>query len=204
MSLGIGLSGVNANTPNYLVLDSGILYKNIDIDAIRFTNDINAAVAGATMLGATRGGATFSTNKESRQVEIDGLRYPIKGLERIDMYSPQLQVTLIEINRDNLGHLMGSYDRTLWGSYEEFSPRLIVEDNDYIENVALFATVAGAQKEIVVVLKNALMIEGMEMPFEDKNELAIQCTFVGHATPQDYAESPFLIFHPDIGGAPAS
>lgn len=202
MALGPGLSGVNPNTPHNLVLDCGILYKNIDIAALRAGTGVAAALAGATVLGATRGGATFTTNKESRQVEVDGLRFPIKGLERIDMFRPELTCTLIELTQANLQLLMGAHTTTaLPNSWAEIVPDIEIDESDYIDNIALLATHSGSADELIVVLENVLMVEGMELPFEDKNELAIACTFRGHATAEEPQTNPFHIFYPPVAAA---
>lgn len=200
---GPGLSGLNCSTPNNLVLDAGALYFNIDETA--FTHDppyddpVTQALAGATLAGATRGGATFETGKETRHVEVDGMRYPIKGLERIDGYTPTLTVTMIEMSAANLQRLLGSSTATPLGNFTTIDLSAEIASTDYITNVALVTTLSGSDDPVILVLRNVLMTESASLAFEDKSEAGIEATFTAHVSPCSPYTSPVTLYVPRTG-----
>lgn len=200
---GPGLSGLNCSTPNNLVLDAGALYFNIDETA--FTHDppyddpVTQALANATLAGATRGGATFETGKETRHVEVDGMRYPIKGLERIDGYTPTLTVTMIEMSAANLQRLLGSSTATPLGNFTTIDLSAEIASTDYITNVALVTTLSGSEDPVILVLRNVLMTESASLAFEDKSEAGIEATFTAHVSPCSPYTSPVTLYVPRTG-----
>ena len=62
--------GVTTNTYKKLVIDSGAVYKNY-------------GESGEALLGATRGGNTFTIEQEIRNMEVDGAKGSVKGFRRI-------------------------------------------------------------------------------------------------------------------------
>lgn len=200
---GPGLSGLNCSTPNNLVLDSGVLYFNIDETA--FTHDppyadpVTQALANAIVAGATRGGATFETGKETRHVEVDGMRYPVKGLQRIDGYTPTLQATLLEMSVSNLERLLGSTTRGVAGGFNTLDLSAEIASDDYIPNVALLATLSGSDDPVILVLRNVIMTESASLAFEDKNEAGIEATFTAHVSPCAPYVSPVTLYVPRTG-----
>lgn len=74
------LSGYSADLPADLLMDTGILY------------------AGTTLLGATRGAPRFDPGKEMSNIDFDGKRTDIMGLDRVDRYNSVISATLIEFD----------------------------------------------------------------------------------------------------------
>lgn len=200
---GPGLSGLNCSTPNNLVLDAGALYFNIDETAFThnppYDDPVTQALANATLAGATRGGATFETGKETRHVEVDGMRYPIKGLERIDGYTPTLTVTMIEMSAANLQRLLGSSTATTLGNFTTIDLSAEIASTDYITNVALVTTLSGSDDPVILVLRNVLMTESASLAFEDKSEAGIEATFTAHVSPCAPYTSPVTLYVPRTG-----
>lgn len=200
---GPGLSGLNCSTPNNLVLDAGALYFNIDETAFThnppYDDPVTQALAGATLAGATRGGATFETGKETRHVEVDGMRYPVMGLERIDGYTPTLTVTMIEMSAANLQRLLGSSTATVLGNFTTIDLSAEIASTDYITNVALVTTLSGSEDPVILVLRNVLMTESASLAFEDKSEAGIEATFTAHVSPCSPYTSPVTLYVPRTG-----
>lgn len=194
-----GLSGLSALTPSRLVLDAGQAWFNIDVDALRenTTDPIDAATTNAIPLGATRGGATFNPNRTLRQVEVAGALGPVKGLRRREEVRPSLTVTFIEITPQNLLQAIAGASASVSqsGLYREIRGGPI-RDEHYIPNVALLTTYAGTTRPLVIVLFNALVEESPDIATNDKDEVAIEVTFVGHFDPENLDEEPWAIFHP--------
>lgn len=78
------LSGYTATLPNDVLLDSGTLY------------------VGSTVVGASRGGLSFDPQKEQRNVEFDGKKSPILGLDRITKMAPIISGTMIEFGQADI------------------------------------------------------------------------------------------------------
>lgn len=73
------LSGYTSSLPTDVLLDSGTLY------------------IGNSVFAATRGGLQFNPNKEMRNIEFDGKRTAIKGLDRTTSVAPVISGTVIEL-----------------------------------------------------------------------------------------------------------
>lgn len=196
--IGQGLHGISASTADHMILDVGALYANISLSALRGAgpNQLTLALASAKLIGATRGGASVNTGKAMRDIEIDGRRFPLKGLVRIDSYDPTLRMTILEQTVSNLKRQLANYDEVAYAGFTEFSPSVTVKAAEYIDNIALVTAINNTTTSLVVVLENALVVEAMEFSFEDKNEIAVETVFKGHADPATPHDSPLLFFYP--------
>lgn len=196
--IGQGLNGLRTATPGFLVLDAGILYRDIDIAALRAsgTGQVTAALASATKLGATRGGGTFESGKTVEHVEVDGRVYPVKGLQRIRTYDPVMTVNLLEISLQNLRDMLGNTDLDSWDAFEEVTLSATVKNADYIDNIAWLGKLATTDDPMILVLENVLNTASVELAMEDKNEATIEVQFMAHTCPDGLTVSPFHIFYP--------
>src|SRR5688572_20832412 len=77
-------SGYNTNTPSDILLDTGVL------------------MMGSTVLGVSRGGLRFSPGIELREVEYDGRKAPVRGLDRIAFRRAQISGRMLEVGSANL------------------------------------------------------------------------------------------------------
>jgi hypothetical protein len=82
-------TGLNSQTPERVLVDAGAVYLDYGLSTQR-------------LLGATRGGNEFNLNREIREVEVDGVKGPTKGLRRVTVVRPQLTCNLIELSLGNL------------------------------------------------------------------------------------------------------
>jgi len=201
MSMGQGFHGLRAETPDNLVLDAGIVYFNIDESKLKAVlpavASVTDALAAGSKAGATRGGASFASNKENRPVEADGIRFPVKGLQRIDAYAPTLTMSLLEVgDRENLQRMLASYVKTTHQLHDEYQLSVEVDDADYVDNVALVAKHTLSQTPGILVLRNVLVVESFEVSFEDKNEAVVEVKFLGHALLSAPHDSPFSWYVP--------
>jgi len=82
-------SGVTSSTPDRVVIDAGAVY-------------LNYGLGNQRLLGATRGGNEFNLNRIGRNIEVDGPKGPVKGMERVTEVGPQITANLIELSVENL------------------------------------------------------------------------------------------------------
>lgn len=194
-----GLSGIRTETPDNLVLDAGVIYANIDIEELE-TSGIDAALADAEEVGATRGAATFSANRTLRDVEVNGALGSVVGLVRRQEVRPTLTATLVEVTSDNiLRQNAGSVSETA-GGYDKITGGEITSDA-FFENIAMIARVQGADDPIVFVLKNVLVHTSPGYETEDESEIGVETEFVGHFPLEDPLdeEEVWAIYRPSSG-----
>lgn len=181
-------TGFTNGSTNHFIVDAGAVYLNVEFndDTGEFTGDL---------LGATSGGNEFVVNQEVREIEVDGLKGRGKGLQAVTFMNPDLTVNLKELSAKNLATIIaGGEVREGNEFYDVLTSKGKIEDSDYIDSVALVGNVTGSDKPIVIVLYNVLSIEGLEMSFEDDNEVVVPVTFGGHY--DETQEVPYRIFLP--------
>lgn len=182
--------GITTNTYKKLVIDSGAVYKNYGL-------------AGETLLGATRGGNTFTIEQEIRQMEVDGAKGPVKGDKRIIRVSPQIKANFIEISKDILqlalpGADVANFPSTGDKTHDEVTRALQIALGDYVDNIAIVGECAGSTGAVVCGIKNALANGNLELGFADGDESVIAITFTGHFDTSDLDAEPWFIRYPVI------
>lgn len=161
-------TGINALTPNRIVVDAGAIYRNY-------------GEASQQLFGATRGGATFTVNREDRQIEADGIRGQVKGLKRVIEHSPQLEFTLVEMSLDTFLELTrGTATLDATGGFHRIVPSNDIALSDYLINIALVGRVMNTNTPVVIILYNALQEGEWSITTADEDEGTLGVTFVGH------------------------
>jgi hypothetical protein len=181
--------GITANTYKRLVIDSGAVYKNYGV------------AGGNILLGATRGGNTFTIESEYREMEVDGAKGPLKGMRRITKVTATLVANFIEISSNIIQMaLPGSIGTTTASpaSWDIIKRSLEIALTDYVTNIAIIGEVNGQSKPSVLILKNALADGNFEIGFEDNNESVLPVTFKGHFSLSDLDTEPWEIRFPKI------
>jgi hypothetical protein len=197
-----GLSGITVATPDNLVLDAGVVYANIDIEALEATG-WTAAIATADALGATRGSAVFNANRTLREVGVNGALGPVRGLIRRQEVRPTLTATLLEQTTEQFTrYLAGAVSDETASGYDKIEGGEITDDS-YLENIALAARVQGEDSTdpVIFVLQNVLVHTSPAFETEDENEMGVECEFVGQFPldgPQDESEV-WAVYRPVTG-----
>ena len=177
-----------------LQLNAGITLVNFDYSAITDAAGLKAAIVaakagGSNLLGATRGGGTFTITREIRQVEADGTRFGFVGSEIVDSADAFLSETLIEVTPAHIKKVFGNADITTSGLKTTISLRTAFEDADYLDNVCWVGDTS--EGFVLICLKNALNTADFTLTFADKNEGTINCEFHAHqGEVDDYDELP--------------
>src|SRR5690625_1276888 len=95
-------SGYTAKTAENLLLDAGAFFVNYDLE----TDTFDDAVTEGKLLGATRGGGTFTATPEIRSIEVDGVKGKAKGLQAIDSWTVTMLANVLEVTRDGLAQAL--------------------------------------------------------------------------------------------------
>ncbi|MGJ9384254.1 hypothetical protein [Salipaludibacillus sp. CF4.18] len=190
--MAIKTNGLRTETAQNLVLDAGAIYKNLEYD------ELTGEFTG-TALGATSGGNEFTAELEIRESEIDGKKTGVKGLEFIDSHNAQLVVNLKEVTAENIKLGIGAADiDDTDENFQLITPRTVFKLDDYVENIAFVGRLSGSQRPVVIVIENALSMEGLSLTAEDNNEAIIPITFKGHLDSEEAGtdKAPYRIYYP--------
>lgn len=188
------ITGINANTPKHLLLDAGAIIKN-------YTLSSDVATNMANVIGATEGGATFAAVPTVHNVVLDGAPTHTKGLERIDEWVVTLSATLKEHTADSIKLALGaatSASATNPTGYTQITGKGDFETADYMSNIAWVGRISGSDKPVIIVLKDALSLNGFNLSATDKAEGGVSLVITAHYDPADLDEIPFDIYYPTI------
>lgn len=178
-------TGITTNTPNRYIVDAGEVRLNY-VDG----ND------PGDLLGATLGGNTFTIESEYRDPRPDGARGKVKGLRTLNDVSIQLMANMFEVTRDTLVKAIPGASSAVDGDHHKITPTIDVNDSDYIDNIALIGTISGSDNDIIIILKNVLSDEGIELAFADRDDVVQPITFSAHFDPADIDTVPYEIRYP--------
>jgi hypothetical protein len=198
-----GLSGVTTTTNKHFLLDAGVAYANIDLVALAdgtASDPFGDAIAasGVINLGAFRGGATFSPGRTLRTMPVDGAIGNLKGFVRRQNSVPTVTVNLVEITVQNLQNALAGAVSSTAGLFTKLVGGEIT-DAAYFTNIALATTFTGAANEpLVLVIKNALVVETPDIALTDEDETVIAVTFAGHIDPATPNTEVWEIYHPGV------
>ena len=195
----------NATFDN-LQLNAGIFIKNLvytgsgaPVNATELKTLISGIIGGTVsgkgdIIGATRGGGTFTVTREMRSPEIDGMRYRFKGGNFVDSIDAYLSTTLVEVTANNVKDLLGGTITTdTGGKVHTIKMETAIDASDYLTNVCWIGDLSDGRL-VLIALKNALNTADFTLTFTDKSEGTLAVEF--HACQDyvnDYDEAPFEV-----------
>lgn len=130
-------------------------------------------------IGLTRGGGSFSIEKEVRQIEADGDRGPVKGRIVIDKATPKLSVSALEIIPENLPKMYAGIKSTAGSTADlVITGAGDIADADYQEYVKWVGKTKEG-KAVTIKVLNAINLENFEWSLADKDEVVAELTYTG-------------------------
>ncbi|CAM3678725.1 hypothetical protein GCM10009865_47620 [Aeromicrobium ponti] len=188
--MAVQTNGLTANSPLHYLMDAGAIYKNLTYDAL--TGDFTG-----TLLGATSGGNEFALTQETRVIEVDGAKGQRKGHVVIDSEVPSLTINLKELTASNIAlAIAGSEIDTTDTNYDIITSKGKIELTDYLQNIGFVARLSGSSKPVVIVIDNAISLEGLTIATTDKNEAVVPVVFTGHE--DETGVAPYKIYFPKM------
>lgn len=178
-------TGLTERTIVNLQLNAGVLLtaytKGTDIEE----DDI---------IGATRGGGSFTAVPTIHQAAVDGAPTYTKGLERVDDWVITLNATMVELNDEAVSRALGvGVVKTETGSGTTkdttFTVKRTVNDADY-KDLYWVGDLSNGQN-VVIKIKNALNTGGLNLTFSDRGEGTYTLALIGHFTTDDLDTAPF-------------
>ena len=150
-------------------------------------------IAEEDIIGATRGGGSFSIVPTVHQAAVDGAPTYTKGLERVDDWVVTLNVTMLEFSDEAISRALGvGVVKTEQGSGTTkdttFTVKRTVADADY-KDIYWVGDLSNGQN-VVIKLTNALNISGLTLTFSDRGEGTYPLALIGHYTTEDLDTAP--------------
>ena len=178
------VTGLRPETFMNLQLNAGVFLKNFDYSAFTGPAELEEAIlaaleAGDNILGATQGGGTFQCTPTIRQIEADGMRYPIVGSTVNDMWTVKLTGTMKEITPGTFKDALAAADMTTDGSVTTLKVRTDILDTDYIHNLCWVGDTSD-RGFVLINLDNVINLTGANFTFTDKGEGTLPFEFQAH------------------------
>lgn len=189
-------TGLDAASLDNLQLDAGVFLRNFDYASYTSVAALKEALAAAAenpenRMGATRGDGNFSAIPQRRSPEINGKRYEFVGSERYDSWAIKMTGTLLETTAQNIRDVLSCADVEKNGDVTTLTLRTQPKKEDYMDLVWVGDTAKGL---ILIALKNALNVVGMNFTFTDKGEGTLPFEFHAHQDKVgDYDKAPCKI-----------
>lgn len=177
-------TGVRSSSFKNIAVNAGALYYNIDMAPLQdgaAADPVGTSIATAKLAGMTRGENGFTIEREIRQPEFNGSRGMYKDLQYLETVSPMLSVGLLEQDRTNLQYSVPgarAIPRSNGVTEIKFFKDIVGED--YLSNVALFATHGTRNVPMIIVLADVLNSANFALSFADQGEPVNQCEFRAH------------------------
>jgi len=178
-------SSYNAQTGENLLLGAGCIYSDYGL-------------ATEKAIGATAGGSTFNCTVKTRDVKCDGLKGLQKGLRFVTDMDITLTTTLLEVTTETLKMaLMGNVDSVTNPDYDIITGKYEINENDYLTNVALVATISGEPlKPVIIIISNALATDGLKLVTKDDNDNGLATVLTAFGDPLTPNVVPYEIRYP--------
>ena len=180
------ITGLRPETFKNLQLNAGVFLKNFDYSAIETVEAMKTAVldaldAGENILGATIGDGSFQMTPTTRQIEANGMRYPIVGSTVNDMWTVKLTGTMKECRPQNFKDALICADMTTndAGTVTTIKVRTDIKESDYIPKLCWVGDTS--RGFVLIDLENALNLTGANFTFTDKGEGSLPFEFQAHA-----------------------
>ena len=146
------------------------------------------------IIGATRGGGSFTAVPTVHQAAVDGAPTYTKGLERVDDWVITLNATMVEVSDEAISRALGVgviKTETGTGTTKDttFTVKRTVNDADY-KDLYWVGDLSNGQN-VVIKIKNALNTSGLNLTFSDRGEGTYALALIGHFTTDDLDTAPF-------------
>jgi hypothetical protein len=196
-------TGLTAETLKRIPLDAGAVYLNyLSTDPLK----------PKRLLGATRGGSTFTLTSETRDMPFDGITGIARGARRFLGVTVELTVNLIEVSKELIQMaLPGSTFEKLATATTDDGVAITTENQYLVQrlltatipeieyyDVAIVAEMSNMKTPVICGIKNALNNGNLELSFTDADESVLALTFTGTIDPLNPDEEPWFIITPEV------
>lgn len=174
---------ITVDTAKRYASNAGMIVFDLDTSKLTDAATLMAAVKAAPekWLGATSGSTTITDGRKTWSPSHNGKRTPWVGDEYLDTARPSIKAKVVEMKESTLKHVAGAAEVT--GSNTKvvtIKPKATYDLSDY--KTVHWLTNLGADGVILVTLKNALCVSGLNWSIDDKKIATADVEFVAHAS----------------------
>ena len=180
------ITGLRPATFENLQTNAGVFLKNFDWSKYKSVTELENAIIAAleaetNILGATVGGGSFQCTPTIRNIEADGMRYPIVGSTVNDMWTVKLTGTMKECRPENFKDALicADMEKAEGSNVTTVKVRTDIEERDYIPSLCWVGDTS--RGFVLIDIKNALNLTGANFTFTDKGEGSLPFEFQAHA-----------------------
>lgn len=178
------VTGLRPETFTNLQLNAGVFLKNFDYSSYTDAGTLETAIlaaleSGEDIMGATQGGGTFQCTPTIRQIEADGMRYPIVGSTVNDMWTVKLTGVMKEITPGTFKDALAAADQSGSANVKKLKVRTDILPTDYISNLCWVGDTSN-QGFVLINLDNVINLTGANFTFTDKGEGTLPFEFQAH------------------------
>ena len=186
-------TGLSPTTFEKLQLNAGVFLTGFDYSSITDATAMKTAIATAIknrtgVLGAIRGGGSFTCTPEIRNIEADGKRYEFVGSTINDGWTVKMSTTLLESDAETFKIALMSADVSgvETDGKQTIKIRTDIQDSDYLPKLCWVGDTSKGY--VLIELENALNISGASFSFSDKGEGTLPVEFQAHQSSLEDAE----------------
>lgn len=181
-------SGITESTPKNMLINAAVLYANLEYEDGKWHGDL---------LGATSGGAKVHVSSDFQPVDVDGAIVKVKGMTLKQGEEAYIEANLIEMTPEILQMTMvATKAESEIPGYDLFTTKALLEDSDYIDNIAAIGTLSDG-REVIVIMENMLCTSGFEADTKNKDKSVLKCKFECHAGFEDAHDTlPVFVYYP--------
>ena len=196
------ITGLTGDTETNLQLDAGMLISGVTETTFE-SNPQWSTILKTGVLGATKGGATFTATPEFRSLMdgVNGARGNYKDGQIIDSWDISLKATISEMTKENIKIAMGQKveEKEVKGNLMKHTAKVgIIPTDAFINGVAWVGTIKGKTNPMVILLKDVLNTNGVNFVAEDKGTGAIELELKAHFDLSKSDDVPFAIYTPTL------
>lgn len=185
-----GNNGITEDTVKNIQFGAGTIHKGLKYESGGWNFE-------ASCVGATKGGSSLKIVPEFYTVAPDGSSVAVKDFKRKIGETATIDVNLLELDAEMIKVAVvgkeGECDIEGFGLIES---KETIESGDYWENIAFVGETLD-NKQIIVILPNALCTSGLQLDGKSGEESVYKFTFECHG---DASESlvglPYKIYYP--------
>ena len=174
---------ISVDTAKRYASNSGMIVIGLDVSEATDAATLLAAVKAApeTWLGATSGTTNITDGRKNWSPSHNGKRIPWVGDQFLDTARPSIKARVVEMKESTVQRMAGTADVTGAGSKViTIKPKADYDVSDY--KTVHWLTNLGADGVILVTLKNALCVSGLNWSINDKQIATADVEFVAHAS----------------------
>lgn len=187
-----GNNGITGDTVNNIQFGAGTIHKGLKYTEGDGWNFEESCV------GATKGGSSVKIVPEFYTVEPDGSSVAVMNFKRKIGETAEIEVNLLELTPELIASaVIGAEGDSEVKNYRLITSKGNIEEGDYWENIA-FVGETLANKQIIVILPNALCTSGLTIEGKNGEESVAKFTFVCHGDANESLTTlPYQIYYPN-------